>query len=370
MSDDGTFKNSPFTTPEQFAADRRKRMEPPRGRLLIAACRSGAYLAQKVVSRYNEVLRAAGSREEVLYLGDIDKNFSDSETNVRLSLHISGYDVFLFQALLDPTAGRSIDQNYMAALIAARAFREHGANHVTAVFPYLAYARQDKPTKFEREPTTAKLMADLSIEAGLDRLIVWDPHSGQIRGFYGSMPVQMLESLTTFLNEFGDFRGRKNVIVVAPDEGAAKFVTHFGRAMGLTYAIASKFRPRPEVAEIKDIMGEFEGKTTAIILDDMISGGGTMHALTKKLVMDKRIKEIYIGISHNLCIPAALGRIREMEREYHLKKVLVTNSIPQTEDFRKLKVMKEICLSEILARTINRIHYNRSVSEIFYRAGE
>lgn len=192
MSDDMTFKKSSFTTPEKYASDQRERMEPPRGRLLIAACRSGAYLARKVVSCYNEILRGAGSREEVLYLGDIDKNFSDSETSVRLGMHISGYDVFLFQALLDPTASRSIDQNYMSALIAARAFREHGANHVTAVFPYLAYARQDKPTKFEREPTTAKLMADLSIEAGLDRLIVWDPHSGQIRGFYGNMPCRCL----------------------------------------------------------------------------------------------------------------------------------------------------------------------------------
>lgn len=180
----------------------------------------------------------------------------------------------------------------------------------------------------------------------------------------------MLESLTTFINEFAAFRGREDVIVVAPDEGSAKFVTHFGRAMGLTYAIASKFRPRPEVAEIKEIMGEFEGKTTAIILDDMISSGGTMHALVKKLVEDRGIKDVRVGISHNLCIPAALDRLKEMQKAYHLKKVLVTNSIPQTEDFRKLEFMKEICLSEILARAINRIHYNRSVSEIFYRPGE
>jgi len=367
MSNDVTFNESSFFTPEQYAAEQKKHMESPRGRMLIASCRSGAYLAEKVVGRYNEILRGMGSGGDVLYLGEIDKNFSDSETNVRLSMHISGYDVFLFQALLDPTTGRSIDQNYMALLIAARAFKEHGASHVTAILPYLAYARQDKPTKFEREPTTAKLMADLSIQAGIDRLVVWDPHSGQVRGFYGGIPMQVLESLTLFMNEFSAFRGREDVIAVAPDEGAAKFVTHFGRAMGLKYAIASKFRPRPEVAEIKEIMGEFEGKSTAVILDDMISGGGTMHELAKKLVQDKGIREIYIGISHNLCIPSALGRIREMQKDLHLKKILVTNSIPQTEEFKKLDCMKEICLSEIMARAVNRIHYNRSVSEIFYR---
>ncbi len=370
MSDDATFRKNGFTTPEHYAEEQRKRMLPARGRLLIAACRSGAYLAQKVVKRYNETLRRSGSRTQVLYLNDLDKSFSDTETSVRLGMHISGYDVFLFQALLDPTSERSIDQNYMAALIAARAFREHGANHVTAVLPYLAYARQDKPTKFEREPTTAKLMADLTIESGVDRLVVWNPHSGQIRGFYGSMPVQMLEALTTFINEFARFRNRRDVIAVAPDEGAAKFVTPFGRAMGLTYAVASKFRPRPEAAEIKEIMGDFRGKTKAIILDDMISGGGTMAALTRKLAEDTPIKEVYIGISHNLCVKEALGRLKEMNQKFHLKQVLVTDSIPQTAEFRGLKFMKEISLDEILARTINRIHYNRSVSDIFYRPKE
>ena len=94
-----------------------------------------------------------------------------------------------------------------------------------------------------REPTTARLMADLAVEAGIDRLITWDPHCGQIRGFYGSMPANMLESLTLFIEEFERFRGRDDVIAVAPDAGASKFITHFGRALGLRCAIASKFRP-------------------------------------------------------------------------------------------------------------------------------
>ena len=367
MTNDLTFRESSFFTPEQYAAEHKKQMESPRGQLLIASCRSGAALAEKVVERYNQILKKMGSQGEVLYLENIDKNFSDSETNVRLDMHISGYDVFLFQALLDPASGRSIDQNYMATLIGARAFKEHGASHITAVLPYLAYARQDKPTKFEREPTTARLMADLAVGAGIDRLVVWDPHSSQIRGFYGSIPVHMIESLTLFINELAAFKGRKDVIVVAPDEGAAKYVAHFGRAMDLQYAIASKYRPAPEVAEIKEIMGDFEGKTTAIVLDDMISGGGTMQELAKKLVQDKGIKEIYIGISHNLCIPAALARIKEIQKDFNLKKLLVTDSIPQTEEFMKLDGMKQISLAEIMARAVNRIHYNRSVREIFYR---
>lgn len=356
-----------FFTPERFAQEQARRMESTRGRLLIAGCCSGSYLSKSVVERYNELLRAAGSEDEVLHLENLDRRFSDSETCVRLDMHVSGYDVFLFQALLDPTSDRSVDQNYMALLVAARTFREHGANHVTAVIPYLAYARQDKPTKFMREPTTAKLMADLSIAAGIDRVIVWDPHCGQIRGFYGSIPVNTLESLTLFIEEFQRFAHREDVIAVAPDAGASKFVTHFGRALYLKCAIASKYRPRPEEVVISEIIGDFAGKKTAIILDDMISGGGTVYALIRKLVQEQGIEEVYLGASHNLCIGQARERLLALHTDYHLKEVIVTNSIPQTEAFKVLPFVRVRCLSDTLSRTINRIHYNRSVSEVFYR---
>ncbi len=297
----------------------------------------------------------------------MDASFTDSETWVRLTLHVSGYDVFLIQSALDPTSPRSIDQNMMALFIAARAFRENGANHVTAVLPYLAYARQDKPTKFMREPTTARLMADLGVTSGIDRLVVWDPHCGQIRGFYGALPVQMLESLTLFIDEFKDLAGRADVIAVSPDAGAAKFISHFGRAMDISTAIASKYRPKPEVAVIKDIIGDFRGKRTAVILDDMISGGGTTFELAKKLVEEKGIREIHIGISHNLNLASAKTRLEEMHRTLHLKRMIVTDSIPQTEEFKKLPFLTIRSLADTLARTVNRIHYGRSVSEVFYR---
>ena len=222
-----------FFTPQRLAQEQAQWMESGRGRLLFAGCASGSYLSTGVFHRYKELLSEAGSEEDILHLDNIEKRFSDSETCIRLDAHVGGCDVFLFQALFDPTSVRTVDQNYTAFLIAARTFREHGANHVTAVLPYLAYARQDKPTKFMREPTTAKLMADLSIAAGIDRLIAWDPHCGQIRGFYGSTPVNMLESLTLFIEEFERFQGREDVVVVAPDAGASKFVTHFGRALKL-----------------------------------------------------------------------------------------------------------------------------------------
>jgi ribose-phosphate pyrophosphokinase len=355
-----------FFTPERVAQEQAQRMESSRGKLLIAGCCSGAYLSTQVVESYNQLLTEADSQDTVLYLPNVDFRFSDTETCARLELHVGGYDVFLIQALLNPLVERSVDENYMAFLIAARTFRDHGANHVTAVLPYLAYARQDKPTKFMREPTTAKLMADLSVAAGIDRLVTWEPHSSQMRGFYDRMPVEMLDALTLFSEEFRQFRGREDVIVVAPDAGASKFVTYFGRALDLKCAIASKFRPRPEEAHITEVIGDFAGKRVAIVLDDMISSGGTIYELVKKLVKEKGIREVYLGASHNLCMQPAYERLLELHANYSLKELVVTNSIPQTGPFSELPFVSVRCLSETLSRTINRIHYNHSVSELFY----
>lgn len=210
-------------------------------------------------------------------------------------------------------------------------------------------------------------MADMSIEAGIDRLVVWNPHCDQIRGFYGSMPVNVLGSLPLYIDEYRRFQGREDAIAVAPDAGASKFAAHFGRALNLKCAVASKYRPRPEEAVISEIIGDFTGKKIAIILDDMISSGGTIYALIKKLVEEKGIEEIYLGISHNLCVGNAHDRLIDLYKNYHLKEMTVTNSIPQTAAFQSLPFVSIQCLSDILSRTINRIHYNQSVNEMLYQ---
>lgn len=138
MIDSRAASRGAFVTPGHLAQGQAQEIESARGRLLIAGCCSGAYLSSRVISRYRELLGKAGSGEDPLCLENIDYRFSDSETCVRLDLHAGGADVFLVQALFDPTSTRSVDQNYVAFLIAARTFREHGASHVTAVLPYLA----------------------------------------------------------------------------------------------------------------------------------------------------------------------------------------------------------------------------------------
>ena len=360
-------QGSGFHTPEPFAEEVIHRAGSPRGRLLIASCRSGTRLARRVVERYRERLVEAGNEGDVPFLQDIDRDFSDSETCVRLDRHVGGYDVFLFQGLYDPVSSRHVDENYLAFLIAARTFREHGAAHITAVLPYLAYARQDKPTRFRREPTTAKLMANLSAVAGIDRLVTWHPHSKQIRGFYANLPVDLLDPLSFFVGEFKRFAGRDDVVAVAPDAGASKLVTYFARALELRSAIASKYRPAPEEAAISEVIGDLAGKRVALVLDDMISSGGTMDAVVRKLVEDEDLAELYLGISHNLCTDQAYERLSALHRDYNLRQVVVTNSIPQTEAFKALPFVTVQDLSDTLAQVINRIHYNRSVSGLFYK---
>lgn len=359
---------SRFFTPRLYNEEQHLRDGSPRGELLIASCRSGEYIAQKIVQHYRALLAENGNSGEVLYLSRLDRQFSDSETCACLENDVSGQDAFLIQSLLDPIAGRSIDENYMAFFTAVRALREWGANYITGVLPYLAYARQDKPTRYTREPTTAKLMADLSIAAGIDRLVTWDPHCTPIHGFYGQTPVDHLEPVNLFACIFKQFQNRPDVILVAPDAGASKMITYLGRLLNVNCAIASKERPRPEEAEITEVIGDFSGKRTAILVDDMISSGGTIYELVKKLAREKNIGEFSLAVSHNLCMPAAYDRLLEMHRRYGLKQMFVTNSVPLTDLFSSLEFLTQICLSGIFSRVINRIHYNRSITDLVLRA--
>lgn len=338
-----------------------------RGRLLIASCQSGLEIASKVFNRYNDYVKASGGQKEIQFLSNIDRRFSDKEVCVRLKENVRGTDVFLFQSLANPVNSSSIDENYMAFLVAVRALRENGANRITGVLPYLAYARQDKPSRFMREPTTARLMADLSIAAGMDQLVTWEPHQ-QPQALYGSTKVDALDALNFMIHEFKNYKGREDIIAVAPDAGAAEFITDFADKLNLSYALAEKHRPKPGVAEIANIVGNFSGKKTAIILDDMIAGAGTMFALVQKIINETSVENVYIGVSHNLCLPEAYDRLVDLYHNHHLLSVIVTNSIPQTERFLALDFLQVRCLSGILARTINCIHYNQSVSEHTYKS--
>jgi ribose-phosphate pyrophosphokinase len=312
-----------------------------------------------VVEHFRRTFRQAGGADEPAFAKQVDFQFSDSETCVRLEVEVAGRDVFLFQSLFDPVSRRSIDENYIGFLLAARACREFGASRVTGVLPYLAYARQDKPTLATREPTSAKLMADLALVAGVERLVTLQPHAAQIHGFYGIAPVTVLDMVPLFVHHYRHLQQRSDVIVVAPDAGAAKWVQQFCQLMDLPVALATKYRPRPEEAVISTILGDFTGKRVALILDDIISSGGTVYGLARRLTADKEIKEIYLGVAHHLSNESANLHLSELRADGYLEDVFVTNSVPQTAAFQKQPYVKVHDLSDTLSRVIGGIHHNR-----------
>lgn len=334
--------------PEGGAADR--------GGLVIASCRAGDAFAKRVVAVIRRSGTVAGAGERVRLMGGIDFPFPDGEIGVRLEPGIEGRDVFLLQSLYGPADAGGLHGNYLALLIAARACREWGAAHVTAVTPYLAYARQDKPTPGTIEPTTAKLLADLTAAAGIGRLITWHPHCAQIRGFYAPLPVLFPDPLDEFLRVFAPFGRHSDVIAVAPDEGASRLVANFGRALGLRCAIATKHRPERGRAAITEVIGDFAGARVAIVLDDMISSGTTVRELVTALATKTRVAEIHLAASHNLCRPEALETLVELNRSRRLASVSVTDSIPQTPGFTGLPFLKVRPLAGRFAKLILAVH--------------
>jgi len=314
--------------------------------LVIASCRSAEMLAAKTAKQLSIL------SSNISTFSGVDTSFSDSETCVRLPADVTGATVFLFQSLYDPASPRPVDQNYMALWVAARALKEWGASSVIAVIPYLAYARQNRPTQGQREPVTARLMADLSAAAGIDRLITFRPHTDQIAAFYRDGAVEQVDSVAFFASIFSPFQGQKDVILVAPDAGAMPFVTAVGRALGVKCAVGSKYRPRAEECVLSEIIGDFTGIRTALVLDDMISSGGTVYKLIRSLYTEKGIEQIYLGVAHNLCLLPARDRLLDLYEHFGLKGVIVTNSIPQTEDFTTLPFIEVIDLSDILATKI------------------
>lgn len=175
-----------------------------------------------------------------------------------------------------------------------------------------------------------------------------------------------LKALSLFIDVFGRFKDRAEVIVVAPDAGAAKFITRIGRELNLNVAIASKYRPRPEEATIQEVIGDFTGKKIALVLDDMISSGGTVYALIKELAAKKGIEEVHLGTSHNLCIETAHERLLDLIENNGLKEIIVTNSIPQTDAFQKMPGFSVRDISNVFSQVIFQVHHNRPVSELFY----
>ena len=276
--------------------------------------------------------------------------FKNGEIYIKFDESVRGADVFVVQTCCEP-----INDNIMELLIMIDALKRASAGMINAVIPHYGYARQDKKAE-GREPITAKLFADLLSVAGMNRAILLDLHSSTIQGFF-DVPVDHVTAIP-IIAKYIIGKNIKNGVVVSPDVGGVKRASIFAKKLHFPLAILDKRRPAPNMAEIEHIVGEVEGKT-AIVFDDMIDTGDT---LLKAIDMLRRhdVEKIYIGATHPIFSGNA---IKELENS-KVEEVIVANTIPINKEFKSKKI-KVLSIASLLAKTIKKVYYCKSVSELF-----
>jgi len=279
------------------------------------------------------------------------RRFADGEIFVRIDENVRGRDVFVIQPTNPPA------ENLLELLLLIDAARRASAARVTAVVPYFGYSRQDRKDQ-PRVSIAAKLMANLIVAAGADRLITIDFHQHQLQGFF-DIPVDHLYAAPAFMEHYRS-RQLENVVVVATDVGAAKMARGYAKRLEAGFAIVDKRRPAPNQAEVVNIVGDIDGKN-CIIPDDMVDTAGTMVNAVEAL-RERGAKEIYCIATHALLSGPAVERLAAAD----VAEVTVTDTIEVSEEKRRqLPSLKEISVANLLARAIESTHYNRSVSKLF-----
>ena len=288
-----------------------------------------------------------------LELGKISiSRFSDGEVKVNVEESIRGAHVYIVQSTSDP-----VNDNLMELLIMIDALRRASAKTINVVMPYYGYARQERKAQ-SREPITAKLVANMITIARADRVLTLDLHAPQIQGFF-DIPVDHLIGvplLADYFLEKGLFG--EDVVVVSPDHGGVVRARKLADFLKSPIAIIDKRRPRPNVSEVMNIIGDVAGKK-CIIIDDMIDTAGTI-TLAAAALLDKGADSVYACCTHAVLSGPAVERLDESD----IREVIVTDSIQQPEG-RHLDKLQTISVGTLVGEAIKRIHENRSVSPLF-----
>lgn len=287
-------------------------------------------------------------------LGELTVNrFADGEIAISIEESVRGDHVFIIQPTSYPT-----NDHVMELLIMIDALRRASAKTITAVIPYYGYARQDRKAK-PREPITAKLVANLITVAGADRVVTLDLHAAQIQGFF-DIPVDHLLGAPLLASYFLDhgLHGEE-VVVVSPDHGGAVRARKLAEFLDSSIAIVDKRRPRPNVSEVMNIIGDVKGKK-AIIIDDMIDTAGTITTAAQA-IKDAGATEVYASGTHGIFSAPAIERIENSV----IKKMVVTDSIYLPEE-KRIDKIELISVSELVGQAIQRVYDERSVSPLFY----
>lgn len=280
------------------------------------------------------------------------QRFKDGEIYIEIEETVRGRDVFVIQSTSEP-----VNENIMELLIFVDALKRASAKTINVIIPYYGYARQDRKSK-PREPITSKLVANLLTTAGVNRVLTMDLHADQIQGFF-DIPVDHMQALPLMAKYFKErgFYGDK-VVVVSPDIGGVKRARKLAEKLDCKIAIIDKRRPKPNMSEVMNLIGEVEGKI-AIFIDDMIDTAGTITN-GADAILERGAIEAYACCSHAVFSDPAVERLEKSG----LKEIIVTDSICLPERKRIAKV-KRISVDTVFADAIERITSNKSVSELF-----
>jgi ribose-phosphate pyrophosphokinase len=285
--------------------------------------------------------------------------FKNDECRVEIRENVRGTDVFVLQSLCRTPWGGSVNDAILELLIMVDALRRASANRITAVIPYYGYATQDQKTK-GREPISAKLVANMLQAAGAERIVTLDLHAAQVQGFF-DVPLDNLLAAPHMCNHLRNEKlfGEK-IVVVSPDAGGVPRAEFFAKRLKSTLAVIIKRRPEPDVSEVTHIVGDVKGKT-AVVIDDMISTGGTLLKASEAL-LDRGAAEVYCVATHGIFAGDAVKQFESSQ----IRKVFVTNTIPVSAfpDAAGTRI-EQLSIAQILADAIKRITANRSVSELF-----
>ena len=299
-----------------------------------------------------DLAKAIADRLE-LPLGQLEATrFSDGEICVNIKETVRGCDVFVVQSTSSP-----VNDNLMELLVMIGAFKRASCNKLTVVMPYFGYARQDRKAR-ARDPITAKLVANLLEKAGADRVLTMDLHSTQLQGFF-DIPVDNLLGMPVLAKYFLK-NGFKNddLVIVSPDVGSVTRSRSMAAKFNAPLAIIDKRRPKANVMEVMNIIGDVKDKV-CLMLDDMIDTAGTITQGAKAL-SDAGAREVYACCSHGVFSGPAMQRIQDSP----LKKVVILNTIQQPQD-KLIDKIEEVSVAEIFAEAIERIYSYISVSTLF-----
>jgi ribose-phosphate pyrophosphokinase len=284
--------------------------------------------------------------------------FANEECRIEIRENVRGADVFVVQSLCKADPNHSVNDSLMEMLLMIDALRRASAYRVTAVIPYYGYAKQDKKTK-GREPISAKLVANLLSTAGVQRVLTIDLHAAQIQGFFDE-PVDNLSAgyiLANYLIGKRKLQG-PSCVVVSPDAGGVARAESFAKKLQTSVAIVFKRRPRPDVNEVSEVVGDLEGKT-AVIIDDMISTGGTLVKAAEAL-LERGARDIITCATHGIFAAGAAQKLVDSK----IQEIVVTDTVPVPPEIRNEKITV-LSVGKLLADAIRRISANRSVSEIY-----